>query len=360
MKENRFLYAGSFDILTNGHTWLIEEASKLGDLYILVSNNPIKKYTHDLKTRQKIIRKWLRNNKIKANLISGENNFTAKIAEEYQINYLLRGLRDMTDFNEEQKIARMNKVINPNIQTLFLSPPQDLTDVSSSFIRGIIGLQNWVEIGKKYMPKESFEECMKKYLFDYYKDDFKQENILKKLLKNYEDRPYHGFYHLCEMISHMESLNWQNPNIKMAILFHDLIYETQSEKVETNEEASIKAFLEYEKTLSLDLDHDWICDFIKSTIKHEVVDTNHKEKTILNKRFLDLDLNILGSNPERFQEYDKSVREEYHWVPEEIYEKERKKILRKFLNEKQLYFTKEARDLWQKQAKENILNRLKL
>jgi predicted metal-dependent HD superfamily phosphohydrolase len=70
--------------------------------------------------------------------------------------------------------------------------------------------------------------------------------------------------------------------------------------------------------------------------------------------FLDLDLLILGMEREQYVKYAKNIRKEYDFVPDDIYAKERKIILNQYLNSQFIFKTKNFRDLFEKQARNNI------
>lgn len=147
------MIAGSFDPITNGHQWLIQQALTIVDkLYVVVGNNPAKKYMFSGDVRQDLI-----------NLVIDEEN-TDRLAITYLgdqllinaahdcgCNYLIRGIRNAADFEYEAQVQLINRKIRPNIETLFLIPPRELTEVSSSTVKGLVGFKGWEDIVSTYV-----------------------------------------------------------------------------------------------------------------------------------------------------------------------------------------------------------------
>ena len=69
---------------------------------------------------------------------------------------------------------------------------------------------------------------------------------------------------------------------------------------------------------------------------------------------LDIDLSILGATPVRFAQYDKQVRQEYAWVPEEVFRSKRAAVLQQFLSQPFIYCTAHFRDTREAQARANL------
>ena len=76
---------------------------------------------------------------------------TVDFCKKESANFILRGLRDSHDFKFEKNIAQMNKELNPNIETIFIITPPEVSHISSSLIRDII--KNGGDVSK-FIPKE--------------------------------------------------------------------------------------------------------------------------------------------------------------------------------------------------------------
>lgn len=158
MSETVAVYAGSFDPLTNGHVWMIEEAAKLFDiLTVAVGVNPAKRPTFSLEERFNAIHcsikhiKTRMDNSIIVDLFS--NEYLVKYAKRQGATHIIRGLRSSADFEYERGMRQINADLMPSIHSVFLIPPRELAEVSSSFVKGLIGPDGWQELVKKYVPE---------------------------------------------------------------------------------------------------------------------------------------------------------------------------------------------------------------
>jgi phosphopantetheine adenylyltransferase len=81
-----------------------------------------------------------------------ENRFLVKYAENIGANYILRGIRSEEDYSFERVMRNINGDMNSNITTVFLIPPREIAEVSSSMVKGLIGPDGWREVVNKYVP----------------------------------------------------------------------------------------------------------------------------------------------------------------------------------------------------------------
>lgn len=164
MKSKRAIYAGSFDPLTLGHLWVIKQAAQLFDeLTVAIGENPGKKYLFSVKQRKKHVEEALKSLKIGKN-ISIEvihNKFLVKYAEDMKIPYLVRGIRGPNDFNYELVMNQVNREMSPQIETIYLIPPAELSQISSSMVKGLVGPDGWEKVIQKYIPKNVLPDLKK-------------------------------------------------------------------------------------------------------------------------------------------------------------------------------------------------------
>ena len=92
--------------------------------------------------------KELYSNNKNINVIS-YNKLTAEIAKEVNAKYILRGLRNTTDFEFENSISQINRDLNKNLETVFLITSPDLAPISSTIIRDVISYGGDIN---KYLP----------------------------------------------------------------------------------------------------------------------------------------------------------------------------------------------------------------
>lgn len=162
-KMKKAVYVGSFDPLTNGHLWMIEEGAKLFDeIVVTIGVNPDKKSMFSLEERIGMIKdstKHIQNIKID----SFSELFLVDYMTSVEAQYSLRGIRSHTDMEYEQVMRNINTDLNSNIQTVFLIPPRELADISSTLIKGLVGPTGWENVVKRYVPEPVYKKFLEKF-----------------------------------------------------------------------------------------------------------------------------------------------------------------------------------------------------
>ena len=131
------VFAGSFDPITRGHEDIVLQALPLFDeIIIAIGVNIDKKYAFPLEKRIK----WIENTfaeypKVKVVSYQG---LTVDFCKKMNAQFIIRGLRNTTDFEYESVIAEANKKLNPEVETIFFLSNPNLRCVSSSVVRDII------------------------------------------------------------------------------------------------------------------------------------------------------------------------------------------------------------------------------
>jgi predicted metal-dependent HD superfamily phosphohydrolase len=182
-------------------------------------------------------------------------------------------------------------------------------------------------------------------------------NLFSIIERRYSEphRAYHNLNHIKEMLelAYLFKGNIQDYNsVCFAIWFHDVVYDT---KAKDNEEQSaalamnLLQQLKVPKETLLKIQH-----MIMATKEHKAEDLDHDTKILL-----DADLSILGAPEERYKEYSKAIRQEYSWVPSFIYKRKRRGVLVSFLKRDKLYLTDQLYEMFEKQARRNILEEIK-
>jgi pantetheine-phosphate adenylyltransferase len=130
------LFPGSFDPFTKGHENVVQKAMNLFDEIIIgIGINTNKKSMYSFESREKHIQSLFENNsKIK---VLSYQKLSVDFCKENQANFILRGLRDVKDFEYERSIALMNRELNNQIETVFLITDQIYNHLNSSIIREI-------------------------------------------------------------------------------------------------------------------------------------------------------------------------------------------------------------------------------
>lgn len=137
--KNAAIYPGSFDPLTNGHLDILERAVKMFDkVVVTVAVNNKKKSVFTGDERVGLIRETIKN-KPWANKVEIEQ-FTGLLidhARQKKINVLLRGVRQLSDFEYEFRMALTNRRLAPEIDTVFMMPDEQLTFISATIVKEI-------------------------------------------------------------------------------------------------------------------------------------------------------------------------------------------------------------------------------
>lgn len=155
------VYAGSFDPVTNGHLWMIEAASKLFDkLIVTVGQNADKECAFSLNERLDLLREITKNFS-NVEVTSFDKEFLINYAKEMKANYIVRGIRNTLDYEYERTIRYVNSDLCSEIETVFLIPPRNYAEISSSLVKGLIGAKGWENVIKNYLPKAAFELVLK-------------------------------------------------------------------------------------------------------------------------------------------------------------------------------------------------------
>lgn len=130
------VYPGTFNPITNGHTDLVERASRLFDhVIVAIGVNRQKNNTLPAARRVELARQVL------AHLPNVEvcsfESLLIDFVREREASVILRGLRTVADFEYEFQLVGMNRQLDPSIETIFLAPEEHLSFISSTLVREI-------------------------------------------------------------------------------------------------------------------------------------------------------------------------------------------------------------------------------
>ncbi len=157
------IYAGSFDPITNGHLWVIARAARIFDeLIVAVGDNADKVYTFDVAERLELLQQALIDfNNIEVQHFTGK--FLVDFASQQSAKFIIRGIRNSHDYEFERAMRYINTDISPEIDTIFLIPPRNYAEVSSSLVKGFVGTLGWEDIVAKYVPKVVLQAFKQRY-----------------------------------------------------------------------------------------------------------------------------------------------------------------------------------------------------
>jgi len=133
------VYPGTFDPVTNGHIDLVERAAKLFErVVVAVATSEKKAPLFSLEERVSLLQESLR--QVPAAEVVPFQGLLIDFVTAQQSHCVLRGLRAVADFEYEFQLANMNRAMNPEFESVFLTPSAELSYISSSLVREIASL----------------------------------------------------------------------------------------------------------------------------------------------------------------------------------------------------------------------------
>ena len=153
------VYPGTFDPITNGHIDLIERASKLFDkIIVAIASNQKKSPLFDIDERISLAGECLQH--LPNVEIKGFDYLLVNFVNDCEANAVMRGLRAVSDFEYEFQLANMNRALSPDIESIFLTPAEKFSYISSSLVREISSLKGDVS---KFVPANVGDALIKKF-----------------------------------------------------------------------------------------------------------------------------------------------------------------------------------------------------
>lgn len=131
------VFPGSFDPVTRGHESIVQRALPLfNTIIVAIGSNSTKSSMFPLeKRRHWLERTFAKHAKVK---VVDYSSLTVDLCRKYDASYILRGLRSVTDFEYESNIAKMNRMMEPGIETIFMLALPEFSAIHSTIIREII------------------------------------------------------------------------------------------------------------------------------------------------------------------------------------------------------------------------------
>jgi len=146
------VYAGSFDPPTKGHLWMIDRGLELFDrLIVSIGTNPHKTYQFSVEQRISLLKACIEPDP-RLEIAHFYNRYLVDYARDLGAQYILRGIRSPQDYEYERVMRQLNADMAPQVTTVFLMPPRDIAELSSSVVKGLIGPAGWEETIRRYVP----------------------------------------------------------------------------------------------------------------------------------------------------------------------------------------------------------------
>ena len=153
------VYPGTFDPITNGHIDLIERASRLFDKVIVgIAANKRKAPLFDVDERIQLASDALRH--VPNIEVRGFDYLLVNFVKDCKADAIMRGLRAVSDFEYEFQLANMNRALSPDLESVFLTPAERFSYISSSLVREISSLDGDVS---KFVPANVVEALGSKF-----------------------------------------------------------------------------------------------------------------------------------------------------------------------------------------------------
>jgi pantetheine-phosphate adenylyltransferase len=157
------VYAGSFDPITIGHLWMVEQGAHLFDrLIVAIGVNPEKKSTFTLEERLSMVRECV-SSIHNVSVTTFSNRYLIDYAASVGTTHILRGVRSVADYEFERAMRHINDDLNSNICTVFLMPPRDIAEISSSMVKGLVGPAGWKRVVRKYVPAPVYKRLLQEH-----------------------------------------------------------------------------------------------------------------------------------------------------------------------------------------------------
>ncbi|MDP4651710.1 MAG: pantetheine-phosphate adenylyltransferase [Haliea sp.] len=140
MNTHTVVYPGTFDPITNGHVDLIERAARLfGNVVVAIAHSEKKTPLFNLEERVALCKASLQH--LDNVEVVGFSNLLIDFVHSQGSRCVLRGLRAVADFEYEFQLANMNRALDSEFESIFLTPSEHLSYISSSLVREIASLQ---------------------------------------------------------------------------------------------------------------------------------------------------------------------------------------------------------------------------
>ena len=142
---------------------MVEEAANLFDeLIVALGVNPEKRSAFTVEERLEMLRSCIANFK-NVHVQTFTNQYLINYARKQRASFVVRGIRSETDYEYERVMRNINGDLDANVTTVFLMPPRDIAEVSSSMVKGLIGPEGWQKMVQPYLPPAVYQQLLKKF-----------------------------------------------------------------------------------------------------------------------------------------------------------------------------------------------------
>jgi pantetheine-phosphate adenylyltransferase len=310
MNKTHVVYGGTFDCPTSGHLHIIKKACKIFDtVTVVIAQNPTKKTLFSIEERKLMVKDMVKEFNVDSFKVDVKvlpnDEYLVSYAQSIGANFLVRGIRDNIDFLYEQNICITNKKIQKEIETVYLIPDESYGIISSSWVKGLVGMKGWRNIIKDYVTPYTLMKLEEKFLRDIFLDVCKQldieaiksEKAWNEIVDSYSKNAYHNFDHLIDGIDAFKSITETDSRKTAYTLYAWFMHD-----IDPSEDDSIQIAANLMGAKNLKRVSE-VTKLIEAT-KHKTCEYKTEDEEI----FASIDLLCLS---EQFFSYDEYVRRIY-------------------------------------------------
>jgi pantetheine-phosphate adenylyltransferase len=131
-------------------------------LVVAIGQNPSKNYVFSTEERLNLLRSSIPSCE-RLTITHFDNRYLVDYAEEVGAGFILRGIRSPGDYEYERVMRHINSDMAPDINTVFLMPPREMAELSSSMVMGMVGPEGWGKTVRRYVPSPVFDALVTKH-----------------------------------------------------------------------------------------------------------------------------------------------------------------------------------------------------
>lgn len=137
---------------------MIEQSGAFDEMIVAIGENPDKRYTFSHAERLAMLKTTAHLPHVRVETF--KNCFLVNFAREVGANFILRGIREGADYEFERKMRYINADLAPGVDTVFLMPPREIAEVSSTMVKGLVGPDGWKDVVRHYVPEPAFQRLV--------------------------------------------------------------------------------------------------------------------------------------------------------------------------------------------------------
>jgi predicted metal-dependent HD superfamily phosphohydrolase len=266
------------------------------------------------------------------------NEYVADYAARNSIGFLVRGLRDGGDLEFERKLCHGNRIVNPSVESVFMMCDQEMQLVSSSAVQQWVGPIGWVRHVARMVPPPVLKALVTRSVSERWRTFASEFGVphetartqFAALRRQYENRPYHNFFHTLALLETIESGRCpveDRPAMTLAVWYHDLFVDSDDKGERCFKSPEVRS-AEHLESLT-----EWQPVAVKAArlvmaTQHGNV---HGRRSSDEKVIAGIDLLVLAQVEASYREYVAHLREEYAWASDADFNAGRVAFLRRML-----------------------------